>query len=113
MAFKIAGSMAFKEGMQRGNPILLEPIMAVETVVPEEFVGDVVGDIASRRGEIGGLEPRAGNVQAVKAQVPLSEMFGYATDLRSMTSGRGTFTMEFKKYAPMSQAIADKVLKSA
>jgi elongation factor G len=111
MAFKIAGSMAFKEGTQKAGPILLEPIMWVETVVPEDYVGDVVGDFSSRRGEIGGMEPRAGGVQAITANVPLSEMFGYATDVRSMTSGRGTFTMEFKKYAPVSQSIAEKILK--
>lgn len=111
MAFKIAGSMAFKEGAQKASPILLEPIMKVETVVPEEYVGDVVGDFSSRRGEIGGMEPRAGGVQAISANIPLSEMFGYATDLRSMTSGRGNFTMEFSKYAPVSQSIAEKVIK--
>ena len=85
--------------------------MKVETVVPEEYVGDVVGDFSSRRGEIGGMEPRQGNVQAITARVPLSEMFGYATDVRSMTSGRGTFTMEFDKYSPVSQSIAEKVIK--
>lgn len=113
MAFKIAGSMAFKDGVQKASPILLEPIMKVETVVPEDFVGDVVGDISSRRGEIGGMEPRAGGVQAINARVPLSEMFGYATDLRSMTSGRGTFTMEFDNYSPVSQSIAEKVIKGS
>lgn len=112
MAFKIAGSMAFKEGAHKAAPILLEPIMKVETVVPEEYVGDVVGDISSRRGEINGMEPRAGGVQAIAAMVPLSEMFGYATDLRSVTSGRGTFTMEFSRYSPVSQSIAEKVIKS-
>lgn len=112
MAFKIAGSMAFKEGAHKASPILLEPIMKVETTVPEEYVGDVVGDFSSRRGEIGGMEPRAGGVQAIIARVPLSEMFGYATDVRSMTSGRGNFTMEFDKYAPVSQSIAEKVIKS-
>ncbi|MCC6454055.1 MAG: elongation factor G [Caldilineaceae bacterium] len=112
MAFKIAGSMAFKDGAQKASPILLEPIMKVETVVPEDYVGDIVGDFSSRRGEIGGMEPRQGGVQAIIARVPLSEMFGYATDVRSMTSGRGTFTMEFDKYAPVSQSIAEKVIKS-
>jgi elongation factor G len=111
MAFKIAGSMAFKEGSQKAGPILLEPVMRVETVVPEEFVGDTVGDFSSRRGNIEGMESRSGGVQAVKALVPLSEMFGYATELRSMTSGRGTFTMEFEKYMPVSQSIAEKILK--
>ena len=112
MAFKIAGSMAFKEGAQKASPILLEPVMKVETVVPEEYVGDIVGNFSSRRGEISGMEPRAGGVQAITARVPLSEMFGYATDIRSMTSGRGTFTMEFDKYSPVSQSITEKVLKS-
>jgi len=111
MAFKIAGSMALKEGSQKAGPILLEPVMRVESVIPEEFVGDTVGDISSRRGNIEGMEPRSGNVQAVRALVPLSEMFGYATDLRSMTSGRGTFTMQFEKYMPVNAAIAEKVLK--
>ncbi len=111
MAFKIAGSMAFKEGCQKAGPILLEPIMKVESTVPEEYVGDVVGDISSRRGTIEGMDPRPGNVQSIRSHVPLSEMFGYATDLRSKTSGRGNFTMEFDKYAPVSQSIAEKVLK--
>ena len=97
--------------MQKAAPILLEPIMKVETVVPEEYVGDVVGDISSRRGEIHGMEPRSGGIQAVRASVPLSEMFGYATDLRSATSGRGTFTMEFDRYAPVSQSIAERVIR--
>lgn len=111
MAFKIAGSMAFKEGSQKAAPVLLEPIMKVETVVPEEYVGDVVGDISSRRGEINGMDARSGGIQAVSAMVPLSEMFGYATDLRSATSGRGTFTMEFNRYSPVSQSIAERVIK--
>jgi elongation factor G len=111
MAFKIAGSMAFKEGCQKAGPILLEPIMKVESTVPEEYVGDVVGDVSSRRGTIEGMDSRPGNVQSIRSHVPLSEMFGYATDLRSKTSGRGNFTMEFDKYAPVSQSIAEKVLK--
>jgi len=111
MAFKIAGSMALKDGCQKASPILLEPVMRVETVAPEDHVGDVVGDFSSRRGAIEGMDPRPGNVQAISAIVPLSEMFGYATDLRSMTSGRGTFTMQFERYAPVSQSIAEKILK--
>ncbi len=111
MAFKIAGSMAFKDGAQKAGPVLLEPIMAVEALVPDEFVGDTVGDVSSRRGQIEGMESRSGGVHAIKALVPLSEMFGYATDLRSMTSGRGSFTMQFEKYMPVSQGIAEKVLK--
>lgn len=112
MAFKIAASMGFKEGVRKAKPILLEPTMRVEAIVPEEYVGDVVGDFSSRRGEISGMEPRGSNVQAITALVPLSEMFGYATRLRSMTSGRGTFSMEFEKYAPVSSSVAEKVLKS-
>jgi elongation factor G len=111
MAFKIAGSMAFKEGCQKAGPILLEPTMKLEVIVPEEYVGDVVGDISSRRGTILGMEPRMGGITAVNGYVPLSEMFGYATSVRSMTSGRGTFTMEFDRYAPVSQSVAEKVLK--
>ena len=97
MAFKIAGSMAFKEAMKRAKPKLLEPVMAVEVVTPEDYLGDVIGDLNSRRGRVEGLEPR-GNAQAIKASVPLAEMFGYATDLRSMTQGRATFTMQFDRY---------------
>jgi len=111
MAFKIAGSMALKDGCAKAGPILLEPVMRVETVVPEEYVGDVVGDFSSRRGSIEGMESRPGGVQAIISIVPLSEMFGYATDLRSMTSGRGNFTMQFERYAPVSQSIAEKVIK--
>jgi elongation factor G len=110
MAFKIAASMAFKEGMQRGGPVLLEPIMNVEVVIPEEFLGDVIGQLNSRRGDILGMEMRPGNAQAVKALVPLAEMFGYATDLRSATQGRGVFTMEFAHYARVSESIAKSVV---
>ena len=111
MAFIIAGSMAFKEGTQKAGPILLEPMMKVETTVPDQYVGDVVGNFSSRRGLVEGMESRSGNVQIVRALVPLAEMFGYATDLRSMTSGRGSFGMQFEKYMPVSQSIAEKVLK--
>ncbi|MFN8495399.1 MAG: elongation factor G [Caldilineaceae bacterium] len=111
MAFKIAGSMALKDGAQKAGPILLEPVMRVETIVPEDHVGDVVGDFSSRRGAIEGMDPRPGNVQAITAIVPLSEMFGYATDLRSVTSGRGNFSMQFERYAPVSQSVAEKILK--
>ena len=111
MAFKIAGSMAFKDGCQKAGPVLLEPVMRVEATVPEEYVGDTVGNFSSRRGMIEGMESRPGNVQVIRALVPLSEMFGYATDIRSMTSGRGNFTMEFDRYAPVSQAIAEKVIR--
>ena len=111
MAFKIAGSMAFKDGAQKAGPVLLEPVMRVETLVPDEYVGDAVGDFSSRRGQVEGMESRSGNVQVVRALVPLAEMFGYATELRSMTSGRGNFSMQFEKYMPVSQSIAEKVLK--
>jgi len=111
MAFKMAGSMAFKEGVQRGSPVLLEPIMKVEVVVPDEYLGDVIGQLNSRRGSIQGLEVRPGNAQAVRAHVPLGEMFGYATDLRSATQGRGVSSMEFDHYAPVAQSVAQEILK--
>jgi len=102
MAFKMAASLAFKEGMQAGAPVLLEPIMKVEAIVPEEYLGDIVSQMNSRRGNILGMEVRPGNTQAVRALVPLAEMFGYATDLRSATKGRGAFTMEFEHYAQVA-----------
>jgi elongation factor G len=105
MAFKMAGSMAFREGMQKCGPVLLEPIMKVEVTVPEEYLGDVIGQINARRGEIQGMEIRPGNAQAVQAMVPMAEMFGYATDLRSATQGRGNFTMEFDHYAQVSESV--------
>ncbi len=111
MAFKVAASMAFKEGVQRGGPVLLEPMMKVEVVVPEEFLGDVMGQINSRRGNIQGMEVRPGNAQAIRAMVPLAEMFGYATQLRSVTQGRGVFSMEFDHYAPTPQSVASEILK--
>ncbi len=97
MAFKIAGSMAFKEAARRASPVLLEPVMSVEVVVPDEFMGDIIGDLNSRRGRVEGVEHRAGS-QVIKAYVPLSEMFGYATDMRSRTQGRATFSMHFSRY---------------
>jgi elongation factor G len=112
MAFKIAASMALKEGAQRARPVLLEPIMRVEVVVPDEYTGDVMGNLSARRGQIEGMEPRPGNAQAIRAHVPLANMFGYATDLRSNTQGRGTFTMEFEHYAEVTQSVADEILKS-
>ncbi len=112
MAFKMAASMAFKEGVQRGGPVLLEPMMKVEVVVPEEYLGDVMGQINSRRGNIQGMEVRPGNAQAVRAMVPLAEMFGYATQLRSVTKGRGVFSMEFDHYAPTPQSVAAEILKA-
>jgi elongation factor G len=112
MAFKVAGSMAFKSAMQRAKPKLLEPVMAVEVVTPEEYLGDVMGDLNSRRGRVEGLEPR-GNAQAVRARVPLATMFGYATDLRSMTQGRATFTMQFDRYEEAPQSIAGEIVSAA
>ena len=111
MAFKIAASMAFKEGVQRGSPVLLEPIMKVEVIVPDDYLGDVIGQINSRRGSIQGMEVRPGNAQAVRSMVPLGEMFGYATELRSATQGRGVFSMEFDHYAPVSQTAALEIMK--
>jgi len=111
MAFKLAASMGFKEGVQRGAPILLEPMMKVEIVVPEEYLGDVMGQVNSRRGLIQGMEVRPGNAQAIRSLVPLAEMFGYATQLRSATQGRGVFNMEFDHYAPVSQSVAQEILK--
>ena len=112
MAFKMAASMAFKEGVQRAGAVLLEPIMKVEVVTPEEYLGDVIGQLNSRRGMIQGMEMRPGNAQAVNAMVPLGEMFGYATELRSATQGRGVFSMEFNHYAPVSESVAQEILKS-
>jgi elongation factor G len=111
IAFKIAGSMAFKNAAQRAKPKLLEPVMAVEVVTPEEYLGDVMGDLNSRRGRVEGLEPR-GNAQAIKARVPLATMFGYATDLRSTTQGRATFTMQFDRYEEVPQSIASELVDS-
>lgn len=112
MAFKIAASMGFKEGMQRGKAALLEPMMKVEVVVPEEYLGDIIGQMNSRRGEIQGMDVRQGNAQAVRAFVPLGEMFGYATELRSATQGRGVFTMEFDHYKRVSQSAREEIMKS-
>jgi elongation factor G len=109
MAFKIAGSMAFKNAMQRAKPKLLEPVMAVEVVTPDDYLGDVMGDLNSRRGRVEGLEPR-GNAQAIRARVPLATMFGYATDLRSTTQGRATFTMQFDRYEEVPQSIAGEIV---
>ena len=111
MAFKVAGSMAFKEAAKRAKPVLLEPIMAVEVVTPEEYMGDVIGNINSRRGQIEGMEPR-GNAQVIRARVPLAEMFGYATDVRTMSQGRATYTMQFLHYAEVPHSIAEKLTES-
>jgi elongation factor G len=110
MAFKIAGQMAFKKAAEMAKPVLLEPIMAVEVVTPDEYMGDVMGDLSSRRGRIEGMEAR-GNTQVVRAQVPLSEMFGYSTDLRSRTQGRATYTMQFHSYQQVPEVIATEIVK--
>jgi elongation factor G len=112
IAFKIAGSMAAKEGAAKAKPIILEPIMAVEVVVPEEFMGEVMGDINSRRGRIQGMDSRAG-AQVIAAQVPLAQMFGYATDLRSKTQGRATYTMQFAHYEPVPATISEEIAAKA
>jgi len=109
MAFKIAGTMAFKEAARKAKPILLEPIMKVEVVTPDDYMGDVMGDLSSRRGKLGGMEQR-GNSQVINAQVPLSEMFGYATDLRSRTSGRATYTMQFDSYQQMPSNVQEEIV---
>jgi elongation factor G len=112
MAFKMAASFAFKEGLQKGGPMLLEPIMKVEVVGPEEYLGDIIGGLNGRRATIRGMEMRPGNAQAVNATVPLGEMFGYATELRSSTQGRGVFSMEFDHYAPVPASVAQEILNA-
>jgi elongation factor G len=109
MAFKIAGSMVFKEAARKAKPVILEPIMSVEVVTPEVYMGDVIGDLNSRRGRVGGMEQR-GNSQVVNAQVPLSEMFGYATDLRSRTQGRATYTMQFNSYQQTPATVQEEIV---
>jgi elongation factor G len=109
MAFKIAGSMVFKEAARKAGPVLLEPIMGVEVVTPEEYMGDVMGDLSSRRGRIEGMEAR-GSSQVVRAQVPLSDMFGYSTDLRSKTQGRATYTMQFHSYQQVPESISKEII---
>jgi elongation factor G len=109
MAFKIAASMGFKSGVKRAHPILLEPIMSVEVVVPKEYMGDVIGNLTSRRGKIVSIESRP-SLEAINAEVPLAEMFGYATDLRSKTQGRATFTMRFLNYLAVSESQAKLVI---
>ena len=111
MAFKVAGSMAIKEAVQKGQPVLLEPIMKVEVTTPDEYVGAVQGNISARRGHIEATEPQAGGARSITAYVPLAEMFGYATDLRSMSQGRANFTMEFDHYEQVNKSIADKILR--
>jgi elongation factor G len=105
MAFKMAAAFAFREGVEKARPVLLQPIMKVEVLIPEEYLGDVLGQLSSRKAEVTGMEPKPGKVQAVHANVPLADMFGYATDLRSATQGRGNFTMEFSHYAPVPEEL--------
>ena len=109
MAFKIAGSMAFADACKKADPVLLEPIMKVEVLVPQDFMGDVIGNLNGRRGKVQGMKVRAG-AQAIEASVPLSEMFGYATDLRSRTQGRATYSMEFDRYDQVPRQIADTII---
>ena len=109
MAFKIAGSMAFKDAAKKANPVILEPIMKVVVITPEEYMGDVIGDLNSRRGEIQGFEDRSG-VKQINARVPLSEMFGYATDLRSKTQGRGQYVMEPDGYKEVPKSISESII---
>jgi elongation factor G len=109
-AFRMAGSMAFKEGMRRASPALLEPMMAVEVETPEDYAGTVMGDLSSRRGMVQGMEDMVGGGKAIKAEVPLSEMFGYSTSLRSLTQGRATYTMEFKQYAEAPKNVAEAII---
>jgi len=108
-AFRMAASMAFKDGMRKASPVLLEPIMAVEVVTPEDYMGAVIGDLNSRRGRITGMEPRLG-VQLITAEVPLATMFGYSTVLRSETQGRATYSMQFAHYAPVPHALAGELV---
>jgi elongation factor G len=112
MAFKIAGSMAYKDAAKKAHPVLLEPVMRVEVVVPEEYMGDVIGDITSRRGHLQSMEARGGS-QVINSRVPLSEMFGYATDLRSRTQGRGAYSMHFDRYEQLPNAAAEEIIKKA
>jgi elongation factor G len=109
MAFKIAGSMAYQDAAKKAKPIIKEPIMDVEVVVPEEHMGDVIGDLSSRRGHIKHNEPRAG-IQVIQARVPLSEMFGYSTKLRSMTQGRGNYTMQFAAYDEVPKSVSEEII---
>jgi elongation factor G len=109
-AFKMAASMAFKDGMRKADPMLLEPIMAVEVETPEEYMGDVMGDLSSRRGVIQGMDDMAGGGKAIRAEVPLSEMFGYSTTVRSLSQGRATYSMEFKHYSEAPRNVADAII---
>jgi len=109
MAFKISGSMAFKDGMAKAEPVLMEPIMKVDVTVPDQYLGDVMGNLSSRRGSVSGIELNNG-IQSISANVPLSEMFGYSTDLRSLSQGRGNFSMQFSHYDELPRSLAEKVI---
>ncbi len=112
MAFKVAASLAYKKGMENAKPVILEPIMKVEIIIPDEYMGDIISDINKKRGRVIGMEPE-GNNEKVIADIPLSEMFKYATDLRSMTQGRGSFSMEFEKYEEVPSTEVDKIIEDA
>ncbi|MCP5069761.1 MAG: elongation factor G, partial [bacterium] len=112
IAFTIAGSMAFKDATKKAGPVLLEPMMAVEIVTPENYMGDVIGDLNSRRGQVQHLEARSG-AQVITGRVPLSEMFGYATDLRSITQGRANYTMQFDSYEPAPRDVSESIVARA
>jgi elongation factor G len=109
MAFKIAGSMAFKDAAKKAHPVLMEPVMRVEVTVPEEYMGDVIGNLTSRRGHLQSMDSRGGT-QIINARVPLSEMFGYATDLRSRTQGRGSYSMHFDRYEQAPSQVSEEVI---
>jgi elongation factor G len=111
-AFRMAASMAFKDGMRKASPVLLEPMMAVEVETPEDYAGNVMGDLSSRRGMVQGMDDMVGGGKAIKAEVPLAEMFGYSTTLRSATQGRATYTMEFKHYAEAPKNVAEAIMSA-
>lgn len=113
LAFKVATSLAFKKGLAQANPVLLEPIMSVKVVVPQDYTGDIMGDLNRRRGRVLGMQPLDNHLEEILAEVPLAEMFKYATDLRSMTQGRGYFSMEFARYEEVPSHIAQKVIEAA
>jgi len=113
LAFKMAGSMAFRQGVQKGKPVLQEPIMKVEVTIPEEYLGDIIGQVNSRRGDVQGMDAHPGGTQGIRAMVPLAEMFGYATELRSATKGRGAFTMEFDHYSKISEELSNEIVVGA
>ena len=112
MAFKIAGSMALKEAAKQAKPILLEPIMEVEVVAPSDYLGDIIGDLSSRRGKVGGMTQR-GEAQVIAAHVPLAEMFGYSTTLRSMSQGRAVYSMQFAHYEEVPKSVAEQIITKA